>query len=147
MTQSPSGRPEKITKARIRTRSIEPMLRPCSAGIMVDDVLYISGTHSIDDNGHVVGPGDIVQQTVWVIQKLIVILGYAGGSLKDITFNQIVLSSMTDYECMNNVYCEHFGGKCPPARSCICADLVKPEYLVEIASIAHIKNVNWTRVT
>ena len=132
---------------QIRTRSIEPLLRPCSAARIEDNVVYISGTHAVDDFGQVVGPGDIVQQTVWVIKKLEVILGYAGGSLSDITFNQIVLSTMADYEYMNNIYRDHFDGKCPPARSCICAGLVKPEYLVEIASVAHVKSTNWVPAT
>jgi aminoacrylate peracid reductase len=38
---------------------------------------------------------------------------------------------------MNEVYKESFPNN-PPARFCIRADLVKPEFLVEIASIAHL---------
>jgi aminoacrylate peracid reductase len=38
---------------------------------------------------------------------------------------------------MNEVYGEYFSDS-PPARYCIRADLVKPEFLVEIASIAHL---------
>jgi aminoacrylate peracid reductase len=38
---------------------------------------------------------------------------------------------------MNEVYREYFPSN-PPARYCIRADLVKPEFLVEIASIAHV---------
>ena len=41
---------------------------------------------------------------------------------------------------MNKVYREYFPAD-PPARYCIRADLVKPEFLVEIASIAHLKGV------
>jgi aminoacrylate peracid reductase len=39
---------------------------------------------------------------------------------------------------MNEVYREYFPAN-PPARYCIRADLVKPEFLVEIASIAHVE--------
>jgi aminoacrylate peracid reductase len=38
---------------------------------------------------------------------------------------------------MNEVYREYFGQN-PPARYCIEAKLVKPEFLVEISSIAHL---------
>jgi aminoacrylate peracid reductase len=38
---------------------------------------------------------------------------------------------------MNEVYAEYFGTN-PPARYCIKADLVKPEFLIEISSTAHI---------
>jgi aminoacrylate peracid reductase len=44
---------------------------------------------------------------------------------------------MSDYAAMNEVYREYYPDK-PPARYCIRADLVRPEFLVEIASIAHL---------
>jgi aminoacrylate peracid reductase len=44
---------------------------------------------------------------------------------------------MAAYAAMNEIYREYFP-KDPPARYCIRADLVRPEFLVEIASIAHL---------
>jgi aminoacrylate peracid reductase len=38
---------------------------------------------------------------------------------------------------MNKVYAEYFPGE-KPARFCIVCGLVRPDFLVEIASIAHI---------
>ncbi|WP_268873844.1 Rid family hydrolase, partial [Pseudomonas tremae] len=38
---------------------------------------------------------------------------------------------------VNEVYAEYFAGE-KPARYCIQCGLVKPEALIEIASIAHI---------
>jgi aminoacrylate peracid reductase len=55
-----------------------------------------------------------------------------------VTFNHIFLSDMSNYGAMNEVYREYFPAN-PPARYCIRADLVKPEFLVEIASIAHVE--------
>ena len=55
------------------------------------------------------------------------------------TFNHIFLSGMSNYGAMNEVYREYFPAN-PPARYCIRADLVKPEFLVEIASIAHVEH-------
>jgi aminoacrylate peracid reductase len=61
----------------------------------------------------------------------------AGGSLKDVAFNQIFLKDLADYAAMNEAYREFFPAQ-PPARYCIRADLVKPEFLVELASVAHL---------
>ena len=61
----------------------------------------------------------------------------AGGSMSDIVYNMIFLKDINDYSAMNSVYEKYFQ-KDPPARWCIRADLVKPEFLVEISSIAHI---------
>ena len=51
--------------------------------------------------------------------------------------NAIFLKDMADYAAMNAVYREYFPEQ-PPARYCIRADLVKPEFLVEIAATAHV---------
>ena len=59
------------------------------------------------------------------------------GSIRDIAFNHIFLKDLKDYAAMNEVYREYFTAS-QPARYCIRADLVKPEFLVEIASIAHL---------
>ena len=61
----------------------------------------------------------------------------AGGTLEDVTMNHIFLSDWAHYGALNKVYAEYFPGE-KPARFCIQCGLVKPECLVEIASIAHI---------
>jgi aminoacrylate peracid reductase len=57
--------------------------------------------------------------------------------MSDITFNSIFLKDLADYAAMNEVYREYFPSE-PPARYCIRADLVRPDFLVEISSIAHV---------
>jgi aminoacrylate peracid reductase len=54
-----------------------------------------------------------------------------------VAFNHIFLKDLKDYAAMNEVYREYFPSS-PPARYCIRADLVKPEFLVEVAAIAHL---------
>ena len=50
--------------------------------------------------------------------------------------NTIIVKDMADYAAVNEVYRGYFGAH-PPARYCIAAQLVRDEFLVEIASIAH----------
>jgi aminoacrylate peracid reductase len=57
--------------------------------------------------------------------------------MAQIAFNQIFLKDLGDYAAMNKVYAEFFPSQ-PPARYCIRADLVKPEFLVEIASTVYL---------
>jgi aminoacrylate peracid reductase len=61
----------------------------------------------------------------------------AGGTMDDVTFNMIMIRDWADYAKVNEVYAEYFAGE-KPARYCIQGGLVKPEALIEIASIAHI---------
>ena len=114
-----------------------PPLAPYSPGAKAGNALYVSGTLAIDSQGRTVGVGDVRAQTRHVLESIRSVLAAAGGSMADITFNHIFLKDLADYAAMNEVYREYFPSN-PPARYCIRADLVKPEFLVEVASIAHL---------
>ena len=114
-----------------------PPLAPYSPGTKAGNAVYVSGTLALDSKGNLVGTGDAKAQTRQILESIKAVLEAAGGSLKDVTFNHIFLADMRDYAAMNEVYREYFPAD-PPARYCIRADLVKPEFLVEIASIAHL---------
>jgi len=81
--------------------------------------------------------GDARAQTRFILESIRGVLEAAGGSLRDVAFNHIFLKDLKDYAAMNEVYREYFPSQ-QPARYCIRADLVKPEFLVEIAAIAHL---------
>ncbi len=114
-----------------------PPLAPYSPGTKAGNVVYVSGTLALDKDGKLVGAGDVKMQTRFVLETVKSVVEAAGGSLQDIAFNHIFLKDLQDYAAMNEVYREYFPSA-PPARYCIRADLVKPEFLVEIASIAHL---------
>jgi aminoacrylate peracid reductase len=114
-----------------------PPLAPYSPGVKVGDTVYVSGVLSMDADANVVGEGDVKAQTRQVIEAVRSVVEAAGGTLADVAFNQIFLADLSDYAGMNEVYREYFGDN-PPARYCIKAELVKPEFLVEIASTAHL---------
>jgi aminoacrylate peracid reductase len=114
-----------------------PPLAPYSPGAKAGNVVYVSGTLAIDKDGKTVGVGDARAQTRFILESIRAVLEAAGGSLGDIAFNHIFLKDLKDYAAMNEVYREFFPSQ-QPARYCIRADLVKPEFLVEIASIAHL---------
>ncbi len=116
-----------------------PPLAPYSPGAKAKagNVVYVSGTLAIDKDGKTVGVGDVKAQTRFVLESVKAVVEAAGGSLRDIAFNHIFLKDLKDYAAMNEVYREYFPST-PPARYCIRADLVKPEFLVEVASIAHV---------
>ena len=97
----------------------------------------MSGTLAFDKDNNVVHQGDAAAQTRHVLEAIKTVVEAAGGTMEDVTFNHIFLTNWANYAAMNAVYAEFFpGGK--PARYCIQCGLVKPDALVEIASIAHI---------
>lgn len=113
-------------------------LAPYLPGVMADGVVYVSGTLPLDVDANVVHVGDAAAQTRHVLNIMKSVVETAGGTMDDVTFNSIFLTDWANYAAINKVYAEFFSGD-KPARYCIQCGLVKPEALVEIASIAHVK--------
>lgn len=116
-----------------------PPLAPYSPGTKAGNTIYTSGMLAIGADGQVIGPNDVAAQTHAVLQTIKSVVETAGGTMEDIVFNSIFLKDLKDYKAMNAVYGEYFPNN-PPARYCIQAELVRPEFLVEICSIAHLKD-------
>ena len=112
-----------------------PPLAPYSPGFRSGQFVCTAGILSMDAAGNVVG--DARAQTRQVLENIKDVLEAAGGSLEDIVYNMIFLADLGDYQAMNEVYGSYFPEN-PPARACVQAGLVKPEFLVEIAATAVI---------
>jgi aminoacrylate peracid reductase len=112
-------------------------IAPFVPGALADGVLYVSGTLPFDTNNDVVHVGDAAAQARLVLTTIRGVIEAAGGTMDDVTFNMIMIKDWADYAKINAVYAEFFPGT-KPARYCIQCGLVKPDALVEIASIAHI---------
>lgn len=112
-------------------------IAPFVPGTLADGVVYVSGTLPFDENNNVVHVGDAAAQTRHVLTVIKSVIETAGGTMDDVTFNSIFITDWQNYAAVNQVYAEFFPGE-KPARFCIQCGLVKPDALVEIASVAHI---------
>ncbi|KAB8313269.1 pyrimidine utilization protein C [Erwinia endophytica] len=112
-------------------------IAPFVPGTLADGVVYVSGTLPFDKDNNVVHVGDAAAQTRHVLETIKSVIETAGGTLDDVTFNAIFVTDWSHYAAVNAVYAEYFPGE-KPARFCIQCGLVKPDALVEIASVAHI---------
>ncbi|TCB34296.1 pyrimidine utilization protein C [Acinetobacter sp. ANC 4910] len=115
-------------------------LAPYVPATQADNIVYVSGTLAFDENNNVVHVGDAAAQTRHILETIQKVLKEAGGSLEDVTFNHVFVKDWADYAAINQVYAEYFPGD-KPARYCIQVGLVKPDALVEIASVAHVVTV------
>lgn len=112
-------------------------IAPFSPGTLADGVVYVSGTLAFDKDNNVACVGDAEGQTRIVLETIKSVIETAGGTMEDVTMNHIFLSDWSHYAALNKVYAEFFPGD-KPARFCIQCGLVRPDFLVEIATIAHI---------
>lgn len=114
-----------------------PPLAPYSPGTKAGGFIYVSGTLAIGPKGETVGVDDATAQTRFVLESIKSVIEAGGGTMKNVVFNHIFLKDLADYAAMNAVYKEYFP-ESPPARYCIQAPLVRPEFLVEIATTAYV---------
>lgn len=113
-------------------------LAPYLPGVLADGVVYVSGTLPFDKNNDVVHVGDAAAQTRHVLDIIKSVIETAGGTMDDVVMNHIFVTDWANYGAINEVYAEYFPGD-KPARFCVQVGLVKPEALVEIATVAVIK--------
>ena len=112
-----------------------PPLAPYSPGFRSGSFVCTAGMLALDTSGNLVGEGDAGAQTRQVLENIKEIVEAAGGTLADVVYNMIFLKDLADYQAMNEVYATYFPEN-PPARACVQAGLVRPEFLVEIAATA-----------
>ncbi|MGY4225059.1 aminoacrylate peracid reductase [Bradyrhizobium sp. USDA 4503] len=114
-----------------------PPLALYSAATKAGGFIYVSGTVASGPKGEVLAVGDAREQARLVIESIKATIEAGGGTLKSVVFNQIFLKDLKDYTAFNEVYREYWTDH-RPARYCIQAELVRPEFLVEIATTAYV---------
>ena len=98
-------------------------------------MVFISGLVSIDAQGTTIAPGDIEGQTRHIFNNMESILKEAGGNRDNIVKMNVFLTDMKNFPGMSKVRSEFF--KAPfPASAAVQAQLLKPEWLVEIDAVA-----------
>ena len=131
-----------MTKIPINPKTIyNGPSRPFSLGVIAEPpgrLLFVSGQAATDENGKVVGKGDVKTQTRRVLEKIKNIIEAAGGTVKDIVSVTVFLTNMQDYQAMNEVRREFFGGEFPSSTAIGVTALVNPDFLVEINAVAMI---------
>lgn len=105
-----------------------------SQAVAAGPLVFISGQIPLNRQGEMV-QGDIVVQTVQVMENLKAILEAAGLSLADVVKTTVFLADMADFAEMNRVYAEFFP-EAAPARSTIQVAGLPRNASVEIEAVA-----------
>ena len=105
-----------------------------SQAIAAGPLVFVSGQIPLDAGGQVV-KGDIVVQTVQVLDNLKAVLAAAGLTLKEVVKTTVFLADLADFQEMNRAYGEFFPEK-PPARSTVQVAGLPRGVSVEIEAVA-----------
>ncbi|MGH2921876.1 MAG: RidA family protein [Gaiellaceae bacterium] len=108
---------------------------PYSQAIKAGGLVFVSGQLGLKP-GHAEMVGDsIAEQTEQVMKNLGAILDAAGSGLDRIVKTTVFLTSLDDFQGMNEVYARYVG-ETPPARATVEIGRLPSGALVEIEAVA-----------
>ena len=103
----------------------------------VGTLIFVSGTTAVDENGDIVGAGNIAAQCRYIYEKLETLLASAGASLDNIVATTEYITTTEGYRETAAVRREVFRGPpYPTATGVIVAGLLREGALIEISAVA-----------
>ncbi len=122
-------------KRTVSTPNAPPAIGPYSQAVVAGDFVFCSGQIPLDPaTGALVG-GDIAAQTRRVLENLKAVLEAAGSGLDRVVKTTVFLADLADFQEMNAVYAEYFGGD-PPARAAVQVAALPKGARIEIEAVA-----------
>jgi enamine deaminase RidA (YjgF/YER057c/UK114 family) len=111
-----------------------------SQGIQTDGgrLVFIAGQTASDENGAVVGKGDIELQTERVFQNVGAVLSAAGATFDDLVMTTTYLTDIKYREAYNRIRLKYYGSTPPTSTLVVVKGLGHEDFLIEIDGIAVI---------
>ncbi|MEP7383504.1 MAG: RidA family protein, partial [Gemmatimonadota bacterium] len=107
-----------------------------SRAVRIGNRVLVSGTTATHGD-RPIGVGDAAAQTHFVIDKIEGALRSLGARLEDVVRTRVFVKEMHDWEAVARAHGERFGD-IMPANTLVRAELIGPEYLVEMEAEAVI---------
>ncbi|MGC8677884.1 MAG: RidA family protein [Hydrogenobaculum sp.] len=122
-------------KKEIFTPKAPKPLGPYSQAVLINNILFVSGSIGIDDAGNL--KPDIVSQTKQCLSNIQNILQEADFNLEDVIKTTIYLTHLENFAVVNAIYEEFFTNvHIKPARSTVEVSSLPKGALIEIDVIA-----------
>jgi 2-iminobutanoate/2-iminopropanoate deaminase len=122
-------------KRIISTTAAPGAIGPYSQAVEANGTLYISGQVAIDPATGRMIDGGITEQTTRVLNNIKAILLAAGYTLDNVVKSTCLLSDMSDFKAMNEVYAKFYTSD-QPARAAFAVKGLPLDALIEIETIA-----------
>ena len=124
-------------KEVIRTDKAPAAIGPYSQGYRAGDFIFVAGQGPLDPQTGKIKGDTIEEQTSQTLENIKAILQANGASMADVVKVTAVLTDLSHFKPMNEVY-KTFFTESFPARICYGAALLLPTMLVEIDAIAYV---------
>ena len=103
-----------------------------SRAVKIKDMIFISGTVAIDNQGNVVGKGSAYEQTKFIIEKISKALIELDAGLINVVRTRIFVTDINKWEEIGKAHGEFFSDIKPATSMIEVNKLISSEYLLEI---------------
>jgi 2-iminobutanoate/2-iminopropanoate deaminase len=122
-------------KKIISTDRAPKAIGPYSQAVVVNGLAFLSGQIPIDPETNQLIQGDVVAQTVRVLENLKIVLEACGSSLDQVVKTTVFVKDLGEFATINETYARYFPEN-PPARATVEAARLPRDVRVEIECIA-----------
>lgn len=109
-----------------------------SRAVKVGNIIEVSGTVAVDENGALIGEGDAYLQTKFILQKIEAALLQAGATLANVVRTRLFVTDIGRWEAYGRAHGEAFANIRPCTSMIEVKSLIQSEYLIEIEATAII---------
>ena len=104
----------------------------------VKRLIWVSGQIALDEDGKLIGKGDIGTQTEQCIKKVEAALKKLGGSLDDVVQVTVFVKEMSGLKTIHEVRLRYFKEPYPTSTLVEAKGFVNPDALIEINAMAAV---------
>jgi 2-iminobutanoate/2-iminopropanoate deaminase len=123
------------SKTIIRTDKAPKAIGPYSQGILIGDMLFVSGQLGIDPATGKLAGDSLEVQVRQVMKNIGGILNAGGFDFQDVVQSTVFLKDLNEFARVNAIYAEFFPSD-PPTRATVEVSRLPMSALVEVAVVA-----------
>jgi 2-iminobutanoate/2-iminopropanoate deaminase len=125
-----------MAKQRLAPEGMAKPSGPFSSGTRSGRFVFVAGQVAVDGEGKTVGVGDIGAQTRQVLTNIGKVLQAGGATFDDVVKVTVFVTDLDDLSALQAVRPEFFSEPYPASTLVKVAQLINPDWLVEIEAIA-----------
>ena len=127
------------SKRLIKTSNAPDPVGPYNQAIKAGNFIFCSGQIAINPETNKVDClGNIEEETKQVLKNLSEVLNAGGSTIEDVIKTTIFLTDLKNFQIVNKVYSDFFGGKDSPARACVEVSSLPKGVMIEIDCVAFV---------
>ncbi|MEP6646683.1 MAG: RidA family protein [Saprospiraceae bacterium] len=110
-----------------------------SRAVRIGNIIEVSGTCAVDNEGNPFAQGDGYHQTVRILEIIKKSIAELGGTMEDVVRTRIFVTDITQWEEIGKAHGEVFSKIRPVTTMVEVSKLISPEYVVEIEATVILK--------